>query len=364
MKTKSFFISLLLGVCANAGAQSTATFRVKLDKPFKGKVYVSMIKDRLVNIDSLNVDGTEFTVSSAIAHVDEYRLRTKPYRFDVSVLAEPGCSYDITMNGKVNAITTADGKEQQLFNALTKQLSPLTEKANEAGRRYMEMKEAGKMAEAEEALKANNALYDESGAIRYDFIRRYPNTYAALNAADDYLTMDYQKMKELRDMLAGNTHKNTYAWRSFENKYKELADKWIQDKQAPDFTTTDINGKEVKLSDFRGHFVLLDFWASWCVPCRAKMKELKKVYQQLKAKNITVISISLDEKKAAWLKASKEDGVEWTNTCDLTPFSDNVIAKAYNVTSVPKLFVISPDGTIISQDPSIDFIINNINTKP
>ena len=110
MKIKSFFISLLLGLCANAGAQSPATFKVKLAKPFKGKVYVSGIKDRLVNIDSVEVDGTEFSLSSAIAQVDEYRLRTKLYRFDVSVMAEPRCSYDITVSEKLNIVTTSDGR--------------------------------------------------------------------------------------------------------------------------------------------------------------------------------------------------------------------------------------------------------------
>lgn len=363
MKTKSFFISLLLGLCANAGAQSSAAFKVKLDKPFKGKVYVSVIKDRLVNIDSVEVDGTEFSLSSAIAQVDEYRLRTKPYRFDVSVMAEPGCSYDITVSEKLNIVTTSDGKEQLLFNTLNQQLRPLMDKANEVGSRYMQLKEAGKLAEAEEALQANNALYEEGKKIRYDFINQNPNTYSAINAADGYLTMNYQKMKELRKALAANPHKNTYAWRSFEKKYKELADKWIQDKPAPDFTTTDINGKQVRLSDFRGHYVLLDFWASWCVPCRAKMKELKKVYPQLKAKNITVISISLDEKKEAWLKASQEDGIEWVNTCDVKPFRDNAIGKAYKVTSVPKLFVINPEGMIVSQDPTVDYILNNIGVE-
>lgn len=362
MKIKVFFIFLLLGLCANAGAQSPATFKVRLDKPFKGKVYVSVIKDRLVNIDSVEVDGTEFSLSSAIAQVDEYRLRTKPYRFDVSVMAEPGCNYDVIVNEDSDVVTSANSREQQLFNVLKQRLKPIMEKVGEFGPRYMQLKEAGKLEEAEEVMNANNALYDKVTQMKFDFICQNPDTYAAINAANDYI-MDFRQMKELRKALAANPHKNTYAWRSFEKKYKELADKWIQDKPAPDFTTTDINGKQVRLSDFRGHYVLLDFWASWCVPCRAKMKELKKVYSQLKARNITVISISLDEKKEAWLKASQEDGIEWGNTCDVKPFRDNAIGKAYKVESVPKLFVINPEGVIVSQDPTVDYILNNIKEK-
>lgn len=72
---------------------------------------------------------------------------------------------------------------------------------------------------------------------------------------------------------------------------------WIQNTQAPDFTTTDIHGKQVKLSDFKGKYVLLDFWASWCRPCRDKAKEIKAIYPQLQKRGIVMCGINLDEKK-------------------------------------------------------------------
>lgn len=361
IKTK---ISLIFwGICASCYAQTPFTCHVKLDKPFHGKVIVAKIIDRLTGLDTLEVSGTDFTIKHNIQQAEEYRILSRPFTFDISVLAEPGCHYEISANGRENDITTVDGKEQNLYTKLLKQCAPISEEMNKVGKEYMKLKEAGKLKEAEEVLKANNALFEKENQTKLAFVKAHPNTLAGMKAASEYLSMSYKDMNDIKELLRDNPYKYTYSWRSFNSKYQELADKWIENKQAPDFTTTDINGKIVRLSDFRGKTVLLDFWASWCVPCRAKMKELRKVYDQLKERNITVLSISMDEKRSAWEKASKEDDVIWTNTCDLKPFWENSIGKAYKVTNVPQLFVISPEGVIATQNPSLKEILKTSPSK-
>lgn len=361
IKTK---ISLIFwGICASCYAQTPFTCHVKLDKPFHGKVIVAKIIDRLTGLDTLEVSGKDFTIKYNIQQAEEYRILSRPFTFDISVLAEPGCHYEISANGRENDITTVDGKEQNLYTKLLKQCAPIREEMNKVGKEYMKLKEAGKLKEAEEVLKANNALFEKENQTKLAFVKAHPNTLAGMKAASEYLSMSYKDMNDIKELLRDNPYKYTYSWRSFNSKYQELADKWIENKQAPDFTTTDINGKIVRLSDFRGKTVLLDFWASWCVPCRAKMKELRKVYDQLKERNITVLSISMDEKRSAWEKASKEDDVIWTNTCDLKPFRENSIGKAYKVTNVPQLFVISPEGVIATQNPSLKEILKTSPSK-
>jgi peroxiredoxin len=120
---------------------------------------------------------------------------------------------------------------------------------------------------------------------------------------------------------------------------------------APLFTQNDANDKAVSLASFRGKYVLLDFWASWCAPCRGENPNVVKAYNQYKNKNFTVLSVSLDRpgKKDAWLAAIKADGLEWTQVSDLK-FWDNEVAKLYGIRAIPQNFLIGPDGKILDRN--------------
>jgi peroxiredoxin len=118
---------------------------------------------------------------------------------------------------------------------------------------------------------------------------------------------------------------------------------------APDFTMADIDGKQVSLSSFKGKYVLLDFWASWCGPCRGENPNVVANYNKYKNKNFTVLGVSLDEDKAAWLGAIKKDNLTWTHVSDLKGWS-NAVAKVYGVESIPFNALLDPSGKIIATD--------------
>src|SRR5690606_24996709 len=107
-------------------------------------------------------------------------------------------------------------------------------------------------------------------------------------------------------------------------------------KKAPDFTSTDTSGVKVKLSDFKGKYVLLEFWANWCVPCRALNPHLKEVYHKFKDKDFTIVQYSIDVKKdeQKWKDAIKQDGLPWTQLCDLSN-GQAPVAKLYGVQPIP-----------------------------
>jgi len=110
----------------------------------------------------------------------------------------------------------------------------------------------------------------------------------------------------------------------------------------------DVNGAKVSLSDFKGKYVLIDFWASWCAPCRAAMPALKESYEKVKEKkNFVLLGVSLDTKKEGWVKAIAKDGIPWVNISNLRGWGEPASA-AFGIRAIPANVLIGPDGKIVA----------------
>jgi thiol-disulfide isomerase/thioredoxin len=119
--------------------------------------------------------------------------------------------------------------------------------------------------------------------------------------------------------------------------------------EAIEFTQTDTIGKPVALNSFRGKYVLVDFWASWCKPCRMENPNVLTAYNKFKGKNFTVLGVSLDRARDPWLQAIKDDGLLWTQVSDLQ-YWNNDAARKYKIESIPQNYLIDPNGKIVGKN--------------
>jgi peroxiredoxin len=192
-------------------------------------------------------------------------------------------------------------------------------------------------------------LYDKLYQVDADFVKAHPDSYVALDVvmSHHHVIENPVAFEAMFNSLSAH-FKSTEEGKKMANALT-LVKKFAIGQPAIEFTQNDVNGKPISLSSLKGKYVLIDFWASWCGPCRMEYPYLHKAYDEFKDKNFEIIGVSLDDKKTLWVNSIKENEFDWLEVCDLKGHQNQVV-RAYGINAIPQSFLIDPSGIIIAKN--------------
>lgn len=207
-------------------------------------------------------------------------------------------------------------------------------------------------------VELERIFYSEAD-IKLAFATRDPTSYVSLDLVYDVSRINSYILKaEAVFVTLSERLKQTQTGNIIRDRIKKKK-QVLPGTKAVDFTLPDDHNNAVQLSSFRGKYVLLDFWASWCGPCREEHPNLKQLYESYKHKDFIIVSVSIDTEKQNWLRAVHKDALTWPQLSDLKGNQSDVYL-AYGITSIPANFLINPDGEVIAKDLKGDALKNEL----
>jgi peroxiredoxin len=303
-------------------------------------------------VDSTNLtDKGEFQFKRKAPYANLYRLRVGGTMFDM--IAKNGDAIEFTTNltDNTHAYEIKGSDESEKLKEFNKVNNFYVEKNNKVSQEYQDKSQAlGK--ESDSLMKIYRPLFmknisDYSDAV-LKFVNDNRNSLAGFYAAQSLDQTRYEQQLIVYADAIKDSFKDNPGVQKFVKLMMDLKPTSIG-HAAPDFTIAGIDGKPIKLSDYKGKYVMLDFWASWCAPCRQENPNVVKQYAIYKPLGLNILGISLDQDKGKWQDAVNADKLSWSHGSDLKNF-EGPTERLYHIEAIPSNFIINPQGIIVAKN--------------
>ena len=330
--------------------QKKTRIKVETDKvaPEGGLVILYKLgESQLIPLDTLALNDTN-EYESEISIIEEALYRIDVLRQQSTNLILDGSESDVIIKFDGSSINIEGSVKSDQLRKIDELIAKYQGDIQQLNLEASQANQQGDQATVEAIIAQYESIQQKSESHLKELIRE---TSPSLTSVYGLNFLDLDANFDFFDTVATTTSEvlpNNF----MVNKMKERVDMarfLFVGKVAPDFTLADTEGVDFSLSDLRGKYVLLDFWAAWCKPCRAENPNVLRMYNIYGGEQFEILGVSLDRTKEAWVKAIVDDGLPWKHVSDLKYFNSEA-ATLYNINAIPATFLIDPEGKILAKN--------------
>ncbi len=349
---KNFNLLIILLVFLAACQSNSTSYKVSgtISGLDSGIVYlVKAQAGNALTVDTAKLEDGQFSFSGEALKPELHYLRLNERDYFAQFFLENKKIEVEAYKDSLRSSVVTGSSETDIFNIYLDELEILSNQFRGFQEEYSKAMQTGNQDEIDRIKIDLEATKENMKVFSKNFVKENSTSVVAPFIVLSQLTqqLQYEDLKELMDLFPVELNESIYM-----DELKKIVDKMATSSigaEAPGFTMNDTEGNPVSLSSFRGKYLLIDFWASWCGPCRQENPNVVKIYNQYKDKGFEILGVSLDKDKAAWLKAIEDDKLTWKHVSDLK-FRQNEVARLYGVSSIPHTILLDPEGKIAGKN--------------